>query len=150
VLLSKRSQERIGEKIKALTPRSLGRAVTACIRELNVYLRGWINFFGKSCTEGVVKTLHGMDAHIRRRLRALLLRQWKRRRHIARRLIRMGARPKTVWRKLYEGRKSLWALSHCSPVDYVLNKAHFAERGLISLEKIFREMHPHSPQRSSS
>jgi group II intron reverse transcriptase/maturase len=141
VLLSKRSQDRVDEKIRQLTPRSLGRAVTACITGLNGYLRGWINFFGKSCTEGVTKTLHGLDAHIRRRLRALLLRQWKRRRFIARRLIRMGARPKTVWRRLYEGRKSLWALSHCGPVDHVLSKVYFAQRGLLCLEQTYRGMH---------
>jgi hypothetical protein len=47
----------------------------------------------------VVRTLHTLDAHIRRRLRALLLRQWKRRRFIVRRLIRMGARPNTAWRR---------------------------------------------------
>jgi hypothetical protein len=35
-------------------------------------------------------TLRFTDAHLRRRLRALLLRQWKRKRFIARRLIRMG------------------------------------------------------------
>ncbi len=141
VLLSKRSEERIGTKIRELTPRSLGRAISACIMGLNRHLRGWVNFFGKSCTEGVVKTLHGLDAHIRRRLRALQLRQWKRRRFIARRLIRMGARPKTVWRRLYEGRKSLWALSHCGPVDHVLGKAHFAQRGLLCLELSYLAMH---------
>jgi hypothetical protein len=74
-------------------------------------------------------------------LRALLLRQWKRRRFIARRLIRMGARPKTVWRRLYEGRKSLWALSHCGPVDHVLSKGYFAQRGLFCLEQAYRAMH---------
>ena len=57
---------------------------------LNTYLRGWLNFFGTSCTDAVVRTLHNLDAHIRRRLRALLLRRWKRRRFIVRRLIRMG------------------------------------------------------------
>jgi RNA-directed DNA polymerase len=141
VLLSKRSEDRVADKIRELTPRSLGRAVNACINGLNRYLRGWINFFGPCCTEGVAKTLRGLDAHIRRRLRALLLRQWKRRCFIARRLIRMGARPKTVWRRLYEGRKSLWALSHCGPVDHVLGKTYFAQRGLLSLEQVYRAKH---------
>jgi len=78
---------------------------------------------------------------IRRRLRALLLRQWKRKRFIARRLIRMGARASTAWRVVYEGRKSLWALSHCGPVDYALDKRYFAKQGLFSLEHHYRETH---------
>jgi hypothetical protein len=74
-------------------------------------------------------------------LRAVLLRQWKRKRFIVRRLIRLGARANTAWRRVYEGHQSLWALSHCGPVDYALDKAYFAERGLCSLEHQYREMH---------
>ncbi|HEU0079112.1 MAG TPA: group II intron reverse transcriptase/maturase [Longimicrobiaceae bacterium] len=140
VLLSKRTEVRIGERIRQLTPRMLGRALSACISSLNVYLRGWIGFFGTSCTEEVVRTLQGIDAHIRRRLRAMLLRQWKRRRFIARRLIRMGARPKTAWREIYKGRKSLWALSHCGPVDHALGKTYFKQQGLLCLRETYCKM----------
>ena len=53
----------------------------------------------------------------------------------------MGARASTAWRVVYEGRKSLWALSHCGPVDYTLDKQYFAERGLFALEHRYRDMH---------
>jgi RNA-directed DNA polymerase len=141
VFLSKRSKDRIDAKLRELTPRAWGQSLCGCIATLNTYLRGWLNFFGTSCTEAVVRTLHNLDAHIRRRLRALLLRQWKRKRFIVRRLIRLGARANTAWRRVYEGRKSLWALSHCGPVDYALDKAYFAAQGLISLEHQYRDIH---------
>jgi group II intron reverse transcriptase/maturase len=132
VLLSKRSLERIGEKIRAMTPRNWGNSVGECIRRLNQYLQGWIGFFW-ICTDAEVRTLQGLDAHIRRRLRCLLLRQWKRRRSIVRRLIRLGARPATAWLQVYQGRKSWWALSHIGVVDRNLNRAYFVLRGLRSL-----------------
>jgi RNA-directed DNA polymerase len=141
VFLSKRSKTRIDVRVRELTPRAWGQSLRGCIATLNLYLRGWLNFFGTSCTDAVVRTLHNLDAHIRRRLRAVLLRQWKRRRFIVRRLIRMGARPSTAWRRVYEGRKALWALSHCGPVDYALDKRYFADQGLLSLEHRYREMH---------
>jgi hypothetical protein len=141
VFLSKRSKDRIDAKIRELTPRAWGQSLPGCIATLNVYLRGWLNFFGTSCTKAAVRMLHNLDAHIRRRLRALLLRQWKRKRFIVRRLIRMGARATKAWQIVYGGHKSLWALSHCSPVDHALNKAYFAERGLFSLEHQYRDMH---------
>jgi RNA-directed DNA polymerase len=141
VVLSTRSKSRIDVRIRELTPRAWGQSLRGCIATLNAYLRGWLNFFGTSCTDAVVRTLHNLDAHIRRRLRALLLRQWKRRRFIVRRLIRMGARPSTAWRVVYEGRKALWALSHCGPVDYALDKRYFADQGLFSLEHRYREIH---------
>jgi RNA-directed DNA polymerase len=141
VFLSKRSKERIDAKIRELTPRAWGQSLRGCISTLNTYLRGWLHFFGTSCTDAVVRALHTLDAHIRRRLRALLLRQWKRRRFIVRRLIRLGARASNAWRRVYEGKKSLWALSHCGPVDYALDKVYFAAQGLVSLELQYRDMH---------
>jgi RNA-directed DNA polymerase len=137
VLLSKRSKERIGGKIRELTPRTWGRSLKDCIRRLNAYLLGWIGFFW-ICTVEEERTLAFLDAHIRRRLRALLLRHWKRKRYIARRLIRLGVRPKTAWQDIYKEHRSWWALSHSTAVDRGLRNAYFAERGLVSVAKRWR------------
>ena len=141
VLLSKRSRERIDERIRELTSRTWGRSLGDCISRVNGYLRGWIGFFSV-CSSAELYTLHVLDAHIRRRLRAIVLKHWKRRRTIAKRLIRLGVRPKTVWRGIYEGRRSLWALSHSGPVDRGLRNAYFAERGLVSLEQQWLDLNP--------
>ena len=138
VLLSKRSTERIGARIRELTPRTWGRSLRDCIATLNVYLVGWLGFFG-ICTPGVEYTLRGLDAHIRRRLRAIQLAHWKTKRTRARRLIQIGVKPKTAWRNVYERRKSLWALSHSPAVNRGLRNAYFAERGLVSLEQRWQE-----------
>src|SRR5436189_3886424 len=75
VLLSKRTRERIDARIRELTPRTWGNALDACLLALNVYIRGWVGFFG-ICTERVEPALGTLDAHIRRRLRAIQLRHW--------------------------------------------------------------------------
>jgi group II intron reverse transcriptase/maturase len=134
VLLSKRSKERIDSRIRELTPRNWGNSLQACILKINAYLLGWLGFFG-ICTPAAERVFQGLDGHIRRRLRAMLLKQWKKKRFIARKLIRMGVKPKTAWRNLYEGRKSLWALSHTPAVERGLRNAYFAERGLVSLQE---------------
>jgi len=144
VLLSKRSRKRFGETIRAKTPRNWGRPLVACIRGLNPYLKGWINFF-RICTSREERMLHVLDAHIRRRLRAILLKQWKRRRFIARRLIRLGVSAEQVRRGLYKGHRSLWALSHSPPVDRGLRNAYFADRGLVSLVNEWRRFHSPAP-----
>jgi group II intron reverse transcriptase/maturase len=141
VLLSKRSKERLAVRIQELTPRSWGKTLRECIRQLNGYLVGWIGFFG-ICTAGEERTLHSVDAHIRRRLRAIHLKHWKTRRTIAKRLIRMGVRAKTAWHGVYSGHKSLWALSHCGAVDRGLCNAYFAERGLVSVQDRWRLKQP--------
>lgn len=136
VLLSKRSKERIDKRIRELTPRNWGQSLRDCIRQVNVYLQGWAEFF-HICSEAELQTFRGLDAHIRRRLRALLLKQWKRKRTRVQRLIRLGVRPKTAWNVVYKGRRRLWALSHAPAVERGLRNAFFAERGLVSLATWF-------------
>ncbi|MEK7878300.1 MAG: group II intron reverse transcriptase/maturase, partial [candidate division NC10 bacterium] len=116
VLLSERSEKRLRERIREMTPRSVGQSLGAVIERINSYLSGWMGHF-RVCTPGIARVVRAADAHIRRRLRAILLKQWKRKRTIARRLIRLGVASRTAWRRVYEGRKSLWALSHDSAVD---------------------------------
>lgn len=132
VMLSKRSKERIGEKLRELIPRNFGSSLDACIQRLNGYLVGWIGFFGHCTAEQ--STFRGLDAHIRRRLRALQLHHWKRQRTIARNLIKLGISHKAAWSSVYSGRKSWWALSHTSTIDRALRNSHWDARGLVSIE----------------
>ena len=139
VLLSKRSKERIDARIRELTPRTWGQPLRKCIENLNVYLTGWIGFFG-ICTTGVQQVLETLDAHIRRRLRAIQLAHWKTKRTTARKLIRLGVKPKTAWRWTYAGRQSRWAMSHNPATDRALRNAYFAERGLVSVAERWRRL----------
>ncbi|MEZ4372570.1 MAG: group II intron reverse transcriptase/maturase [Polyangiaceae bacterium] len=137
VLLSARSKERIDARIRELTPRYWGNSLDACIAKINEYTRGWMGFFG-ICTENVEYTLSSLDAHIRRRLRAIQLAHWKSKRTILRRLLQLGVKVRTARRHVFGGRKSLWALSHSPPVDRGLRNAYFAERGLRPLVELYR------------
>ena len=64
-----------------------------------------------------MQALRKIDSHLRRRLRAIQLRHWRRKRTIARELIKLGVKRESVWRQIYAGRKSWWALSHTHAVD---------------------------------
>jgi group II intron reverse transcriptase/maturase len=141
ILLSARSKERIAARIRELTPRSWGNSLRECIRQLNGYLVGWVGFFW-ICTPGEKSTLRALDAHIRRRLRAIQLKHWKTKRTIAIRLIRLGVGSKTAWRTVYDGQRSLWALSHSPAVERGLRNAYFAERGLVSVLDRWQIKHP--------
>lgn len=139
VLLSKRSQDRIKAKIRELTPRNWGRSLAACIDRLNVTLRGWLGFF-QIVTEAEERTLQTLDAHLRRRLRAIILKHWKRRRTIVRRLTRLGAKASTAGRTVYRENKSWWALSTSYSVNKALSNAYFRDRNLLSLKERWREL----------
>jgi RNA-directed DNA polymerase len=142
VLLSECTMRNAMERVRQLTPRNWGGKLESCIAQVNAWLRGWHGFFGiASASE--MQTMRKLDAHIRRRLRAILLRHWKRKRTIARRLVALGVKRQSAWRQVYAGRKSWWALSHTHAVDQGLRNAYFAKRGLIFLVNRHRQAHQH-------
>jgi hypothetical protein len=143
VLLSKRSRDRIMAKIRELTPRTWGQSFAACVRQVNEFLRGWIEFF-HIVTEAEQWELHKLDAHLRRRLRAIKLKHWRSRRTIARRLIRLGIKAYTAWNLVYRRGKSWWALSGALPVNKALTNAWFRERGLLSLKEHWQQLRTRS------
>ncbi len=150
VLLSERTKRLAMQRIRQLTPRNWGSSLDDCIVQINAWLCGWHGFFG-TCSPSEQYTLRALDAHIRRRLRAIVLRHWKRKRTIARKLIALGVKPQSAWRQVYAGRKSWSALSHTHAIDQGLRNAYFAKRGLVFLVELHREAHqeivaPESPQ----
>jgi len=150
VLLSERTKRNAMQRVRELTPRTWGNTLFACISGISAWVRGWHGFFGIAAL-AEMQFMRKIDAHIRRRLRAILLRHWKRKRTIARKLIALGVKRESVWRQIYSGRKSWWALSHTHAVDQGLRNAYFAKRGLVFLVDLHRNAHqqivvPKSPQ----
>lgn len=150
VLLSERTKRNAMQRVRELTPRTWGSTLIACIAKINAWLRGWHGFFG-IVSRSEMQAVRKIDAHLRRRLRAIQLRHWKRKRTIARNLIKLGVKRDSVWHQLYSGRKSWWALSHTHAVDQGLRNAYFAKRGLIFLVDLHRQAHqqtvaPEPPQ----
>jgi RNA-directed DNA polymerase len=66
---------RFKAKVRELTRRTRGRSLAQTIKELSIYLIGWRGYFGFCQTLSVLRTL---DEWIRRRLRAIAWKQWKR------------------------------------------------------------------------
>jgi group II intron reverse transcriptase/maturase len=143
VLLSARTNVRINTKIRDLTPRNWGRSFDDCIHKLNGYLVGWIGYFGIcSPVAEIQRQLQYLDAHIRVRLRAIRLKQWKRRKIIYNHLIWLGARRPTVAKAVYGGRKSWWALAHTAAAQTsAMPPRWFAAQGLESLVERWRKRH---------
>jgi RNA-directed DNA polymerase len=132
VLLSERTKRNAMARIRELTPRQWGGTLDSCIARLNAWLRGWHQFFGiAAASEEYV--LRALDAHIRRRLRAIVLKHWRRPRTIVHNLIALGVPLRSVMRSVYGGRKSTWALSHSYAVDRAMPVEFFEQRGLTCL-----------------
>ena len=66
---------RFKAKVRELTRRTRGRSLSQIVRELSTYLIGWRSYFGFCQTPSVLRAL---DEWIRRRLRAIAWKQWRR------------------------------------------------------------------------
>jgi RNA-directed DNA polymerase len=142
VLLSERTKRNAMERVRQLTPRTWGSTLAACLAPINAWLRGWHGFFGiASASASVMQIMRGLDAHIRRRLRAILLRHWKRRRTIVRNLIALGVKRRSAWKGIYQAKRSWWALSHSYAVDQGLRTRYFTDRGLLLLVDMHHRAH---------
>ena len=91
--------------------------------------------------------LEKRDGHVRRRLRALQIRQWGRRSHVARHLYKLGIGKGAAFREVYKGRRGTWALSGLITVHRAMRNLYFTDRGLISIvEKWLSRHKPSSAQ----
>ena len=66
---------RFKERIRAATKRTRGASLEKIVEDLSRYLVGWRGYFGFCETPSVLRTL---DRWIRRRLRSVVWKQWKR------------------------------------------------------------------------
>src|ERR1700757_2860061 len=66
---------RCKQRVRELTRRTKGMSLAQMTKELASYLRGWKSYFGFSQTPSVLRKL---DEWIRRRLRSVIWKQWKR------------------------------------------------------------------------
>lgn len=98
------------EKVKALTPRGTSKTLEASLKEINQWYVGWANYF--SLTQ-YPSQLRKIEAHVRRRLRARLVAQQKRRKHLYRTLVKRGT-PRKQAAKAAFSKHDRWALSNTS------------------------------------
>ena len=128
--VASRSVERFKEKVRRLTRRGWGRNLERFIeKDLNPVVRGWANYYRKAMTYGVFEDLGGW---LRRKLRCLIWRRWKRVFTRARRLIALGLTEAKAWRCACNGRGPWWNAGS-SHMNAACPAATFPRWGQVSL-----------------
>lgn len=136
VVPSDKAKKKFKERVKNITRRNQTVDVEKLVKKvLNPYLRGWGNYYG---TGHVRSWFRDMDAWIRRRLRSVQLRSWKKIMKLHREMRRRG------WdnKELPGLRMTAWRSSHSTYAQYAMPNKWFEEIGLCSLQAIYKEIHP--------
>jgi RNA-directed DNA polymerase len=123
------SVRRLMNRVRELLRQGRGQSLAQVIENLNPVLRGWMAYFRETESKRPVEEL---DGWVRRRLRCLLWRQWKKPSTRMKRLIAFGVTPERAWKSASNGRGPWWN-SGASHLNAALPARYFTHLGLVSL-----------------
>jgi RNA-directed DNA polymerase len=120
---------RFKQRVRELTRRKRGVKVETMVAQLSRYLRGWRGYFGFCQTPWVLRSL---ESWLRRRLRAVVWKQWKRGKVRFAELRRRGV-SKDLAARTVGSAHGPWRLSNSPALNVALPNAYFASLGLTPL-----------------
>ena len=131
-----KSVARLRGKIRMVLRQGRGRTLARTIEDLTPILRGWMQYFRLAQVKG---TFEDLDGWLRRKLRCLLWRQWKRPSTRAKRLMQRGLERQRAWQSATNGRGPWWNAG-ASHMNDAYRAAFFAILGLPSLQQLHHRL----------
>ncbi len=135
--ISAKSMKTAMQKVRELTPRGTYLPLEKTMERINRWYIGWSGYY--RMTEYPAQ-LRKIEAHIRRRLRARLVDQQKRRRHLFKKLKKRGVSRKSAANTAFSN-KGRWALSHTFALERAYSVAWFIEEKGQEIRS--NQKHPH-------
>lgn len=123
-------------KIKEMTARSNGMGNEARAKELRSYIIGWINYFKIADMKNL---LIATDEWMRRRIRMIYWKQWKRVRTRFKKLQTFGIEKQKAW-EYANTRKSYWRISNSPILAQSLNNSTIQKLGFINFSDYYRRV----------
>ena len=123
------SIQRLKAKLRPILRRGRGRSLAQVIEELGPILRGWAAYFRLAEVKGSFEEL---DAWLRRKLRCILWRQWKKPRTRAKKLRKLGLDADRAKISAYNGRGPWWNAG-ASHMNQAVPTRWLRRMGLVSL-----------------
>lgn len=124
IAISKKALDKAMEKVKELTPRRTHLSLEQAMETINKWYQGWATYFKMTQYPAQLKKI---EAHIRRRLRARIVRQQKRKRHLYNKLIKLGVNKRMASKTAYSNSKT-WVLSHTRALEQAYSVEWFVKR----------------------
>lgn len=116
------------ERVKAATRKNTPVNLAKVIQDLNPIIRGYANYFKVTNSKKLFTNLMGW---IRRRLRAIQMKHWKKSGKLHRRLRQLGYKGKFSSIKM-----SSWRNSACQYAHWAMPNEWFEEIGLFQMDKV--------------
>ena len=129
IRIAKQSIARLKGRVRQLCRQGRGRSLPRIIESMNPVLRGWMNYFSLTQSRRPIEEL---DAWLRRRLRSIVWRQWKRPKTRESKLRAHGLDAQRAWKSSVNGRGPWWNAGARHMIA-ALPPKYFTQLGLVSL-----------------
>lgn len=103
--VSRSAEKRAKAHLRDIMRKGRGRKLSVVIGEITLFLRGWIGYFRLSQVKRVFEEL---DGWIRRKLRCILWKQWKKPKTRAKKLMQRGIDRARAYASAYNGHGPWW------------------------------------------
>jgi RNA-directed DNA polymerase len=134
VRVDPKARQRVKDRLRKITSRRWGVSMERRIRELNRLTVGWTAYFALADTP---RPFSDLDEWLRRRLRQVRWKEWKRTHTKRRNLIALGI-PEQKAREWAGSRKGYWRISGSAPLQRALPNAYWADHGLKGFSDPYR------------
>ena len=141
---SAKAERRLRTTMQEMTPPNWGRSITSCMANISRYMTGWMSHF-RLCTPEASHGLGVIDAHVRRRIRAIIVRQKRRQRFLVRHLKSKGVSHSAASSCAYCG-KGAWVKSNRPAMTRAYPPSWFDGR-MASLKALWSDLN--QPQASA-
>ena len=131
------SVRRFKLKLKKLTQRKWSIDLTRRIEQLNLSIRGWINYFSLGNMKSIVTSI---DERLRTRLRVIIWKQWKKKSRRLWGLLKLGV-PKWIADKVSGWGDHYQLVAQKSVLKRAISKPVLEKRGLVSCLDYYLERH---------
>lgn len=135
VSIHPKSRLKFKNRVREILKRNRGRNIELVIKQLNVFIRGWINYFKISSNSSFVLK---MVSWIRRKIRVYIWKQWKKISARHRNLVRLGTSSAKAWEHA-NTRKGLWRISNSPVLACTLTNDYISRLGLINIYKLYNQ-----------
>jgi len=120
---------RFKERIREQTRRTRSISLPQMVKTITTYLRGWLGYFGDCQTPSV---LHRLETWLRRRLRSVVWKQWKRGRTRFKELRKRGV-GKDLAAQTAGSAHGPWRIANSPALSLALPNAYFDSLGLPAM-----------------
>ena len=132
-----KSWKKAKNNLRGLTSRSKCGSIVGAMKRIEVYMRGWLNYYGIASMKNNIENLNGW---LYRRIRTCIWKQWKRPRTRMRKLIGLGVDSHYAATIAYD-RKGYWFNAGNKAVNWALNKERLIHWGFYDLATAYQSMH---------